>query len=60
MNRFEDTVALVSGGVRGIGASHVRGLVSEGAKVLIGDRPNSSEKNSRQPNLSHASDCPGR
>ena len=37
MNRFEDTVALVSGGARGMGASHVRGLVAEGAKVIIGD-----------------------
>lgn len=37
MNRFEDTVALVSGGARGMGASHARGLVAEGAKVVIGD-----------------------
>ncbi|MEN9617147.1 MAG: hypothetical protein RL022_2569, partial [Chloroflexota bacterium] len=26
MNRFSSTVALVSGGARGMGASHVRGL----------------------------------
>ena len=37
MARFEGTVALVSGGARGMGASHVRGLASEGAKVVFGD-----------------------
>lgn len=37
MGRFEETVALVSGGARGMGASHVRALVAEGAKVVIGD-----------------------
>jgi len=37
MNRFSSTVALVSGGARGMGASHVRGLVAEGAKVVFGD-----------------------
>lgn len=36
MNRFSSTVALVSGGARGMGASHVRGLVAEGAKVVFG------------------------
>lgn len=37
MKRFEGTVALVSGGARGMGAAHVRGLVDEGAKVVFGD-----------------------
>jgi len=37
MGRFDGTVALVSGGARGMGAAHVRGLVTEGAKVVFGD-----------------------
>ena len=37
MARFDGTVALVSGGARGMGASHVRGLAGEGAKVVFGD-----------------------
>jgi len=37
MGRFEETVALVSGAARGMGASHVRALVAEGAKVVMGD-----------------------
>jgi len=37
MARFDGTVALISGGARGMGASHVRGLVGEGAKVIFGD-----------------------
>ena len=37
MGRFDGTVALISGGARGMGASHVRGLVAEGAKVIFGD-----------------------
>lgn len=37
MARFEGTVALISGGSRGMGAEHARGLVGEGAKVIIGD-----------------------
>ena len=32
-----DKVALVSGGSRGMGASHVRALVNSGAKVILGD-----------------------
>lgn len=43
MRRFEETVALVSGGARGMGASHVRALVDEGAKVVFGD-PSSSRR----------------
>lgn len=35
--RLAGKVALVSGGARGMGASHVRALVAEGAKVLFGD-----------------------
>lgn len=37
MGRFANTVALISGGARGMGASHARALVAEGAKVVIGD-----------------------
>lgn len=37
MGRFDGWVALVSGGARGMGASHVRGLVGEGATVVFGD-----------------------
>lgn len=37
MGRFDGTVALISGGARGMGASHVRGLVAEGARVVFGD-----------------------
>jgi 3alpha(or 20beta)-hydroxysteroid dehydrogenase len=35
--RLAGKVALVSGGARGMGASHARALVAEGAKVLFGD-----------------------
>jgi 3alpha(or 20beta)-hydroxysteroid dehydrogenase len=35
--RLADKVALVSGGARGMGASHVRTMVAEGAKVVFGD-----------------------
>jgi 3alpha(or 20beta)-hydroxysteroid dehydrogenase len=37
MGRFDNTVALISGGARGMGASHAKALVAEGAKVVIGD-----------------------
>lgn len=37
MGRLDDTVALVSGGARGLGASHARMLVAEGARVVVGD-----------------------
>lgn len=37
MGRFDNTVALISGGARGMGASHAKSLVAEGAKVVIGD-----------------------
>jgi len=37
MRRFHGTVALVSGGARGMGASHVHGLIAEGGKVVFGD-----------------------
>ncbi|WP_068187040.1 SDR family oxidoreductase [Mycobacterium sp. UM_CSW] len=36
-DRLTGKVALVSGGARGMGASHVRTLVAEGAKVVFGD-----------------------
>src|ERR1700757_5450849 len=35
--RLTGKVALISGGARGMGASHVRTLVAEGAKVVFGD-----------------------
>jgi 3alpha(or 20beta)-hydroxysteroid dehydrogenase len=35
--RLAGKVALVSGGARGMGASHVRAMVDEGAKVVFGD-----------------------
>jgi 3alpha(or 20beta)-hydroxysteroid dehydrogenase len=37
MGRVDAKVALISGGARGMGASHARLLVAEGAKVVIGD-----------------------
>jgi 3alpha(or 20beta)-hydroxysteroid dehydrogenase len=37
MGRVSGKVALISGGARGLGASHARVLVQEGAKVVIGD-----------------------
>ncbi|KAA1400251.1 SDR family NAD(P)-dependent oxidoreductase [Aeromicrobium ginsengisoli] len=37
MNRFEQRSVLVTGGARGIGASHVRRFVDEGARVFFGD-----------------------
>ena len=37
MNRLEGKVALISGGSRGMGASHARMFVAQGAKVVIGD-----------------------
>jgi 3alpha(or 20beta)-hydroxysteroid dehydrogenase len=36
-DRLAGKVALVSGGARGMGASHVRSLVAQGAKVVFGD-----------------------
>jgi 3alpha(or 20beta)-hydroxysteroid dehydrogenase len=37
MGRVDEKVALISGGARGMGASHARMLVKEGARVVIGD-----------------------
>ncbi|KQZ74925.1 SDR family oxidoreductase [Nocardioides sp. Root151] len=37
MGKLEGRVAIVTGGARGMGASHVRGLLREGARVVFGD-----------------------
>jgi 3alpha(or 20beta)-hydroxysteroid dehydrogenase len=36
-NRLDGKVALISGGARGMGASHARAMVAQGAKVVLGD-----------------------
>jgi len=37
MGRFDNKVYLISGGARGLGEAQARGLVAEGASVVIGD-----------------------
>lgn len=37
MGRLDNKVAIITGGARGMGASHVRRFVSEGAKVVFSD-----------------------
>jgi 3alpha(or 20beta)-hydroxysteroid dehydrogenase len=37
MGRLDGKVALVSGGARGMGASHARAIVREGGQVVVGD-----------------------
>jgi 3alpha(or 20beta)-hydroxysteroid dehydrogenase len=37
MDRLTSKIALISGGARGMGASHARAIVAEGGKVVIGD-----------------------
>src|SRR5215469_8162777 len=37
MGKLEGRVALITGGARGMGKSHVRHLVAEGARVVFGD-----------------------
>src|SRR3982074_1139831 len=37
MGRVDGKVAVISGGARGMGASHAKTLAAEGAKVVIGD-----------------------
>src|SRR5438105_15752434 len=36
-SRLEGKVALISGGARGMGESHARAMVAQGAKIVIGD-----------------------
>ena len=35
--RFNDQTVIVTGGARGLGASHARGFAAEGANVVIAD-----------------------
>src|SRR5882762_5657203 len=37
MNRFDNRTVIITGGARGMGASHARGFVAEGANVVIAD-----------------------
>lgn len=37
MTRLENKIAIITGGARGMGASHVRRFVHEGARVVFGD-----------------------
>ena len=37
MNRFDHRTVIITGGARGMGASHARGFVAEGANVVIAD-----------------------
>nr|WP_255669934.1 SDR family NAD(P)-dependent oxidoreductase [Aeromicrobium wangtongii] len=37
MGKLDGAVAIITGGARGMGAEHVRGLVAEGAKVVVAD-----------------------
>lgn len=55
MNRFENKVALVTGGASGIGRATVEGFVAEGALVVIGDvQDKAGEQVAREVTAAHA------
>ena len=37
MKRFDNRTVIITGGARGMGASHARGFIAEGANVVIAD-----------------------
>src|ERR1700704_3242302 len=37
MKRFANRTVIITGGARGLGASHARGFVAEGANVVVAD-----------------------
>ena len=44
MKRFENRTVIVTGGARGMGASHARGFIAEGVNVVIADVVDQEEK----------------
>jgi NAD(P)-dependent dehydrogenase (short-subunit alcohol dehydrogenase family) len=48
MPRLKNKVALISGGARGLGAAETRMFISEGTRVMIGDRIAGQRASSRQ------------
>ena len=45
MKRFESRTVIVTGAARGMGASHARGFVAEGANVVIADPYSNATRN---------------
>ena len=55
MGRVSGKVAIVTGGASGMGASHVRKLMTEGAKVVFTDvATGEGDRKSTRLNSSHA------